>query len=124
MISCVVLTTSIVDTNTTTDIMASSFYIAARLSCAALNAIAAVIFTKFWRFHTWNVVICALPTVFWFGALFVDYPLNLMVQACSFGLGTNSHSGLMKIGFRITCCICSQSCMAELQRDVNTSTSH
>jgi hypothetical protein len=67
--------------------MATGFYVTARLSVGLLNISGAVIFPHFRKFHLWNAVVAIVPTAFWIGALWVEYPQNLVVQWVSFFWG-------------------------------------
>jgi hypothetical protein len=67
--------------------IATGFYVAARLSIGILNVFGAMVFPKFRTFHLWNAPVAIIPTGFWIGALWVEYPLNQIIQWMSFLFG-------------------------------------
>jgi hypothetical protein len=83
----VLLTASITDSASTTKYMITAFYVFARLLIGTLNILLAIIFPHFRLFHVWNAVIAIIPTSLWIGALWIPYPVSLMLQWLSFGWG-------------------------------------
>lgn len=69
--------------------MTTGFYVTARLSIGILNIFCSIIFPKVTTFHLWNAVVAIIPTGFWIGALWIEYPLNQIVQWMSFLWGTS-----------------------------------
>jgi hypothetical protein len=70
--------------------MATGLYCMARYTVGAINIVFLIIFPHFRLFHFWNAVTCILPTFFWIGALWIEYPINLVVQWLSFLWGISS----------------------------------
>jgi hypothetical protein len=94
---------SIDDDLGTTKYMATGLYCMARYTVGAINLVFVIIFPHFRLFHFWNAVVCIFPTFFWIGALWMPFPVNLVVQWISFLWGIFVFVAVLirQIGFRI-----------------------
>jgi len=78
---------SIKNSDGATVYMTTGFYVFSRVLVGMVNLLAAYIFNHFRVYHLVNAVLAIVPTAFWIGALWVNYPYDLLMQWLSFLFG-------------------------------------